>query len=261
MLFEDIPPDQLPHVTVLIATHNYAEWVCDAIKSAFGQTYKNFEVYVIDDASTDNTGKVIHDEFFKKVPHEKRADEKVGELNGVKLTYRRLENNLGPSGARNAAIDATIERTDVYAILDADDMMHHQKLSRCVMAMMASNAVGVVYADYDIVNTTTGMVTREYKEPFDRKRLEQECIVHSGSLIKAQALRDVKDEFGYYDQHLRTCEDYDLWLRISEKYVIFHVAEPLTIVRVQPKNSTDTVAKDIWAANHRRVFEKLRARQ
>ena len=66
-------------------------------------------------------------------------------------------------------------------------------------------------------STSTGKIIREFKEPFSRKRLVRECIVHSGSLVSAKALEDVLEETGYYDEEMRTCEDYDLWMRISEK--------------------------------------------
>ena len=59
---------------------------------------------------------------------------------------------------------------------------------------------------------------------------------------------------------MRTCEDYDLWMRISEKYVIAHVAEPLTLVRVTGVNSSFIVNEDVWKRNWSRVMEKLEQR-
>jgi hypothetical protein len=106
--------------------------------------------------------------------------------------------------------------------------------------------------------TNTG--TYEYREPFDVYRLNQECIIHSGSVITKYALEHVKEDGQYYDELMRTCEDYDLWMRICEKFIAVHIAEPLSLVRVQPKNSTDTVSKQIWNFNYNRVFEKKKAR-
>jgi hypothetical protein len=123
-----------------------------------------------------------------------------------------------------------------------------------------SPQIGVVYADTDILNTETEIKTREFREPFDRNRLLQECIVHSGSLISREALEGVKDENGYYDRNMRTCEDYDLWMRISEKFIVFHIAEPLTLVRIQPQNSSITVDKSVWENNWQRVMAKTRMR-
>ena len=59
---------------------------------------------------------------------------------------------------------------------------------------------------------------------------------------------------------MRTCEDYDLWMRISEKYVIAHIAEALTLVRVTGDNSSFIVNQDVWQRNWSRVMEKLQQR-
>lgn len=262
-MIENLPVEQLPRVTVLIATHNYGEYLSDALDSSFDQDYKNKSIVVVDDASTDDTQERMDRYMSAAECQSKDYPEysiKLGAINGVSLMYIRLKKNVGPSEARNVGIEVTKDATDIYAILDADDFMHHQKLSRCVVPFLMSQAVGVVYADYDNVNTETLTIVREYKEPFSRQRLLQECIVHSGALVSKAALEAVKDEFGYYDREMRTCEDYDLWIRISEKFVIIHVPEPLTIVRVQPKNSTVTVDKSVWERNWQRIAMKLQAK-
>ena len=154
-----------------------------------------------------------------------------------------------------------IEKTDIFAILDSDDEMYENKVSTCVTVFgEGGNAVGVVYGDYDTVHTSTGKIIREYKEPYSRKRLTQECIVHSGSLISKEALEEVLDENGYYDKTMRTCEDYDLWMRISEKFIISHVPIALTRVRVTGDNSSFIVNQETWQKNWMRVMEKMQAR-
>ena len=121
-------------------------------------------------------------------------------------------------------------------------------------------SIGVVYADYDTKHTSTGKIIREFKEPYTRRRLIEECMVHSGSIINKQALLDVEETTGYYDSTMRTCEDYDLWMRISEKYIIAHVAESLTLVRVTGDNSSFVVNQNVWQQNWSRVMEKLQNR-
>ena len=87
-----------------------------------------------------------------------------------------------------------------------------------------------------------------------------ECIVHSGALISKDALNSVLEETGYYDEKMRTCEDYDLWMRISEKYIIAHVPKSLTKVRVTGDNSSFIVNQEVWQKNWRRVVEKMQQR-
>ncbi len=253
-----------PFVTVMMPVYNYGRYVPGAIDSILGQTYPNMGVVIVDDCSTDDTLGIIDAKVFKdreyqehKTPDYKMKMTKIGDR---AVGVIALNRNGGPSRARNIAIEATLDQTDFYANLDADDEMHPHKVEVCVTYMMQSPEIGVVYADYDIFNEATGNVLREYKEPFSQERLLQECIVHSGAVIRKEALVAVRDQFGFYDNEMRTCEDYDLWIRISEKFMICHIAQALTFVRIQPDNSTFTVDKSIWERNWQRIAMKTQAR-
>ena len=149
----------------------------------------------------------------------------------------------------------TIDKYDCFAILDADDIMYPHKLEKCVDELFSDDNIGVVYADYDILNVDTGTLIREYKEPFDRIRLGQECIVHSGAVIKKEPLLMTRNNNGFYNRTMRTCEDYELWIRISKFFMISHIPESLTLVRNHQNNSTNTVSKEIWENNWRKVAE------
>jgi glycosyltransferase involved in cell wall biosynthesis len=171
------------------------------------------------------------------------------------------DHSHGPSYARNRGIEHTWDNTDIFLVLDADDEMLPAKTQRCVETIaQAPSEIGVVYADHDTLNTTTGQVRREYRQPYSLERLRQECIVHSGSAINKIALEATKEPTGFYDETMRTCEDYDLWMRIAERFMIVHIPESLSLVRVQPKNSTDTVAQEIWQRNWTRIQQKTQAR-
>lgn len=121
---------------------------------------------------------------------------------------------------------------------------------------IAPDEIGVVYADHITHNTVTGDECIQYREPYSAARLKEECIVHSNSCVTAEALKAVKDEFGYFDNTMRTCEDYDLWMRISKKFMIVHLPEVLSFVRVQPRNSSLTVNNEVWHRNWTRVHAK-----
>lgn len=228
-------------VTIIICNYNYEKYLGYAIESAVNQTHK-CNIVVVDDASTDQSWQKI--EYYCQ---------KYENVHGI-----RLEQNCGPSYARNVAIEHTLDLTDVYAILDADDEMYPNKVQRCLEVLNQSPMIGVVYADYDIYNEATGNTIRQYGRPYDKLHLNQECIVHSGSVIKKEVLLSAKDQFGFYDVTMRTCEDYDLWMRISDQFVIFHLPEALTLVKIQPRNSSVSVDKSIWERNWQRVQLKAR---
>lgn len=231
-------------LTVLIANHNYGRYIYKCIESICNQTLKPDRIVVVDDASTDNSLLEV-DRAAKNIQSK------------VDIVVISLKENVGPSAARNVGIERFIDGTDYFLIVDADDEIYPNKLEELVKVMQNNPGIGVVYADYDILNENTEVLLREYKPAFSTRRLMSECIVHSGSLISSEALQFVKDEHGYYDERMRTCEDYDLWLRISRNYGILHVPKSLTLVLDHSNNSTNSVDKNIWQRNWSLIREKL----
>jgi len=257
----------LPTVTILIANYNDEEYLDRAIESAVNQDYPGpMQICIVDDGSTDNSWDVIVP-YINSPAKDTHSHLDVtfsrvlgGRFGNTKIIAIKNENS-GPSQARNVGIEYTIGETDIYAILDSDDEMYENKVSECVPIFeQGSGMIGVVYADYDTFHTSTDKTIREYKEPFNRKRLVRECIVHSGSLISKEALRVVYEDTGYYDKTMRTCEDYDLWMRISEKFIIAHVPKSLTLVRVTGDNSSFIVNQEVWQKNWIRVMQKMQER-
>lgn len=265
LLFPDnIAKDKLPTVTIIIANYNYGQYVKDAIESAIKQTYEKMIIMIVDDCSTDNSHSVIYniisgyDNFSEHdFPEFKMF---VSNKNGKDVVYMKLKKHVNVSTARNHAIELGMEKTDYYMILDADDVAYPEKTTELAATLFINGNIGVAYSDYYIYNVESGTTTPEFKEPYSKKRLMEECIVHSGAMIRKQALIDTKDQFGYYDANMRTCEDYDLWMRISEKYMIAHVPKLLSLVRVHKNNSTNVIQKQEWENNWRRIVQKTKLR-
>ncbi len=241
-----------PRITVLIANHNYGHWLVECIDSAVSQDYENKQVCLIDDGSTDNSWKL----FTRLLKGNNLADDALHEgiYKGVRLVGYRFPKAGGPSRARNMGIKLTESETDHYAVLDADDTFLPGRLTK--LSPYLNDWTGAVYSDYYTENVNTRLRRIEHKEPFSRERLLQDCIVHSACIINKGALSQV----GLYDEEMRTCEDYDLWIRISEKMNIRHVAEPTMVVRVGDYNSTGSVPKAVWEKNWQRIADKIRAR-
>lgn len=265
LLFPDnIPADKLPTVTIIIANYNYGQYVKEAIESAIKQTYPKIIVMIIDDCSTDNSHEIIYRlvSKYENFSEHEMPDFKmfVSEKDNRDVVYVRLKKHLNVSNARNYAIELGLEKTDYYMVLDADDVAYPDKVTELAAALFVNGNVGVSYGDYHIFNVENGTTTPEFKEPYSKKRLMEECIVHSGAMIRKQALIDTKDQFGYYDSNMRTCEDYDLWVRISEKYMIAHVPKILTFVRVHKNNSTNVIQRQEWERNWHRIAQKTQAR-
>lgn len=250
-----------PKVATIIATHNYGHYLMDAIDSALVQTYPN-EIWVVDDASTDNTEQLMYCNDSNQITLAHRADEvefcSCVVVQGKKTFYVKLKQNGGPSRARNIGIvNAMQSGAQFIQVLDADDVMHSTKIEELIKPILADpQSVGATYADYTIWTLPNDTKQYEAKSSYSWNRLMSECIVHSGALINCVALQKValgvegKPYPIFYLEELRTCEDYNLWLRIAKHMIFVHVPKNLTMVRNQPNNSTLTVDKETWGRNY-----------
>ncbi len=244
----------MQHVTVVIANYNYGQWVLNALDSVVAQDYPEKSIAITDDASTDGSFGIINDKIEnKKSVYTKTGDSLViGTYKGIPITLTGLIKNVKQAKARNIGIKHYWGRAEYFAILDADDYWLPGKLSKSIAILNDDKKVGAVYTDYDIFHTAKDLYIKEFKEPYSRDVLFDRCIVHSGCVISKAALEKV----GTFDVELPPCEDYDLWLRISEHFVIYHIPETLVVVRVTGQNSTFTVPNEIWVKQHQRIREK-----
>jgi glycosyltransferase involved in cell wall biosynthesis len=200
---------QKPLVSVIIPTHNRAWVLKEAIDSVLAQDFKDFELIVVDDGSTDNTGQIL-DAYDQDL-----------------IVLR--QSNRGVSAARNRGITAAGGR--LVTFLDSDDLWLPRKLSSQVDFFNSNPAA--------VINQTEEIWIRngERVNPKDRHRkvsgmiFEQSlalCLVSpSAVMIK----RSLFDEVGLFDESLTACEDYDLWLRISCRYPVDLIETPLIIKR------------------------------
>jgi glycosyltransferase involved in cell wall biosynthesis len=249
-----------PKVTFIIAHHNYQQYLDQCVYSALSQTYKNIHVCVIDDCSEDQQSVLDIMEKRSGGFHSQELVNSALVYRSPKITYLQLIPNHDGSShrqafARNRGMEACWQDTDYFAILDADDENYPTKIERCVEAMR-DEKVAAAYTDTHIVQVENDRLVREYREPFDYFRLMQECIVHSGCVIKKEALAAVLENGKVFDESLPPCEDYDLWVRLAEKFLLIHIPEPLVYVRVHPQNSTNTSTHEHRVSRIQRIFEK-----
>ena len=236
----------MSNITVIIAHRNYNNYLKSAIKSCQEQTI-NVNYIVIDDFSDVRpefpSGKwnLIKNEFYE-----------VYEELGTKNKFIFLKENLGPSSTRNIGIYESFNDSEYFQILDADDYMLPNKCERLLNEFDANT--GVVYADYFIEKDK--ILRMEFKRRYSKEDLIRECIVHSGSMISKEALIECNENGNFYDPMLRCAEDYDLWLRISDKKMIKHVPEFLTIVKDHSSNSTNSINVETWEQCLYRVHQK-----
>lgn len=250
---------ELPHVAVIIATHNYGKWLLEAITSVVLQDYPNKSIWIYDDGSTDNTWEIL-EELLDGERHETMLSGRIQNTKIVAYTMAIGGNKFpaqGPSKARNELLKKSINHAQLFAILDADDYWQPGKLSKSVAKFLENPEIlGAVYTDNYTINEQTGIVSREFRESFDYQRLLNHNMVHSGCVISKKALATV----GVYDEEMRVAEDYDLWLRIAERFMIYHIPEPLVTIRAGNHNTSNSVPTEVWQQNWQRVYQKVQQR-
>jgi glycosyltransferase involved in cell wall biosynthesis len=217
-----------PLVSVVVPAFNAAKTIDETLWSVREQTYSNLEILVVDDGSIDDTA--LH------VEEHARRDHRV---------HLIRQENGGVAAARNRGIAAA--KGDFIAPIDADDLWIPTKIEKQMMEMLSAGpSCGLVYtwqARIDKQGRITSLAYRKCIEGDVFTRMLFENILGCGStaLIRKQAIL----ESGGYDTSLRArgaqgCEDYKLYLQISERYEFAVVKEHLTGYRRTPRAmSTD----------------------
>ena len=265
-----------PNITIIIANYNYGEHVGEAIDSAINQNYSGkITVCIINDGSTGDSWDVIQNRMIDPVAED--AIKGMYEiLRSTASDGRDIiainQENTGASIARNVGIEYCLDFTDAYCILDADDEYYNSKVKKLVEKWMYNpKEIGVVYADYNILNTKTGRILEEFKQPYNKEVLAQECIVHSNALISKEAFVTTREDDGeFYDSELHgpasgafigSCEDYDLWVRISEKFSITHIPECLGLAKITGNNQSIKANPQTFKINAEHMRKKAEDRR
>jgi glycosyltransferase involved in cell wall biosynthesis len=203
--------EKSPTVSVVIPTYNRGHLIGRSIKSVLNQTYQDFEIIVIDDASTDNT------------------EELIFSLGNGRIRYVRHEKNKGCAAARNTGIK--VARGEFIAFQDSDDEWLPEKLEKQMKVFeTAPKNVGVVYTGfYRITGNEKTYVPYSWVSKKDGD-IHQELLtgnfVGSPTIIaRAGYLKKI----GLVDEKIPHFEDWDLVLRLSKNYGFKCVDEPLLI--------------------------------
>ncbi len=198
-----------PLVSVVIPTHNRARLVERAVKSVLGQTYRNLELIVVDDASTDDT------------------EEAIRGFGDARIRYVRHHANIGAPAARNTGI--SIARGEYIGLLDDDDEWFPMKLEKQIAKFaQVPEMVGLIYCGYEF-RDSDGRLLRTYL-PEDRGDVHLRLLV--GTMIGSPTpliRRSCFLKVGLFDEFLKSCQDWDMWKRISAHYEFDYVPEVLAI--------------------------------
>lgn len=186
----------------------------EAVQCALDQSFKDIEVIVVDDASTDGTADAVRN------------------LTDERVVYFGHDQCGGGSAARNTGIQHA--RGHFIAFLDDDDLWLPEKLEKQVHQFeQGPPTLGVVYTDLDFVDTDTGSLIRTHSLRH-RGMIRDMLYDRSPGPRTASAMvrKECFDKAGMFDEELTCAQEPDLWIRVSEHYEFDYVPESLVKVRL-----------------------------
>ncbi|HMN42967.1 MAG TPA: glycosyltransferase [Povalibacter sp.] len=216
-------------VSTVIATYNMAKFLSQAVESALNQTYRDVEVCIVDDGSTDNTA-----ELFERWCGDPR----------IKLGTQK---NAGQAVAKNHG--ARLGSGEYVAFLDADDFWTPDKLDK-QLPLFALPRVGVVYAGCQRVDETGQRLPRGDWNPHSGKVTGELLLENFVPYVTAVVRHEAFDKVGGFDESLGMGIDWDLWLRMSVEHEFAYVEDVLTMYRVWPGQMSNKYRQRLDAALH-----------
>jgi glycosyltransferase involved in cell wall biosynthesis len=235
----------LPSVSVILPVYNQACYVEESILSVFAQSYTNFELLIIDDASTDGTNEIIA----------KFADD-------PRVSLYRNEQNLGCAKTFNHGY--SLATGDYYCIIAGDDTYEPEYIKKTVSALAVYPNAGFVYTRVNLMDE------KGIKRPRGRDRIKHQRdhygdefedivrwmnhIPHASILVR----RECVEEAGFYDPDLTATFDWEFMVRLTKKFPVVFINEHLYNIRIHETNVTKSrVRKGEREVNFIRLLDRV----
>lgn len=198
-----------PAISIICPCFNHGRYIGEMLASVQEQTFQDYEVIIVNDGSTDDTGEILD-----RLHHEK-----------VTVIHT---SNRGPSAARNTAI--TEARAPLILNLDADDKIAPSLLEKAFAVFNADPDLGIVHSEVQFYGARSG---RFELPSYSLAAMLKDNVIHSTAFFRKE---DWKAVGGYSDELIYGVEDYDFWLSLIElgKWV-YRISEDLIYYRTYEK--------------------------
>ena len=228
----------MTEVSVIIPTYNREKFISECVQSVLAQTLPAREIIIVDDGSTDATYNILRDLGFNSLSTKKTV-----------LRYF-FQQNRGVSSARNLGIKEA--RSEYIALLDSDDLWLKSKLDRQVSAFQNDTQSSRLCHTDEIWIRNGVRVNQHKKHKKHGGNVFQSCLkLCCISPSSAMMHRSVFADFGFFDEDLPACEDYDFWLRYSAKEDVNFIDEPLIIKK---GGHSDQLSGAHWGMDRFRIY-------
>ena len=229
-----------PKISVLMPNYNKGSYIREAIQSVLDQTFEDFELIVVDDASNDSSIEVI-ESFIKR-------DRRVRLVHHPK--------NLGVAAAFNTGM--TTAMSNLICFIGSDDLYIRTKLAKQYELMMSGNQTAIVYCEASKVDETGLAINRPRNSPrgyegmIFSKLLQENFMVHATMMVPKNFI----DEAGKFDEALSSYVDVDMSLRLAKKHPFKQLNESLYLYRIYSGNTEGRISRHNRYYNQGIVVER-----
>lgn len=210
----------MPKVSINLCCYNSEKFLEETLQSIFSQTYKDWELVVINDGSSDSTEKIIQRHLSEGWP----------------IVYH-FQTNAGLGRSRNKAIE--LSSGEFIAIIDHDDLWHSEKLEKQLALFNDRPFVGLTYSNTNSLNPNGYIQLQSDYVQLHRGRVLPQLLL--SNFVRCSSIvvrRDILDQVGWFDPDFIQAEEYDLMIRVAERYEFDYIQEPLATWRIHNQNSS-----------------------
>ena len=230
--------DKEPFFTIVISTYNREDLILETLETVFNQNYTNYEVIVVDNASTDNSVVVLK-EFEEK----------------GKLKLIQNEHNLERSRARNVGFKAA--KGDYLTLLDSDDFMYPDALQEARDFIIKNKEFDFFHQFYQLVSNKKEVLF-QYRFPAARKQIKKLAEGNFVSCIGVFLSKKVYLDYLFNeDEKILGSEDWELWVRIRSEYKLGVIPKVNFGIRSHPNRSISAYDLDSIVERKQYIIDGL----
>jgi len=224
---EKIKRGQLPLVSIIMSTYNGSETILKSIESILKQTYRNIELIIVNDKSTDNT-----------------KDNISNFVNDSRLYVCNNSINIGLAKSLNKAIKKS--KGFYIARMDDDDISHPDRIQRQVEFLQTNIDVDVLGTSARLMDSDMNFIKNHFPPENDKDIRKALCysnpIIHPSVMVT----KDFFAKSSGYNESLRRKEDLDLWGKMAQTVKFYNLQECLIDYRVKPSKTLSAVPVGIY---------------
>jgi len=211
----------MPKVSVVIPTYNAAQYIGETVESVLNQSYKEYEIVVVNDGSTDNTEQVL-------------------QKYGNRIRYIK-QTNGGEGAARNRGIREA--HGEWVAFLDADDLWLPHKLKVQMEFAAQHPDVDLIYGDassFDINGVLTKSMFKE-RRPYEGYVINNLLVENFVPVLSVIVRKKCLEKSGLFKEGMKHCTDYEMWLRCAKFFKFGYVNEVIVSYRIHEKGISQNI--------------------